>query len=430
MSNFFKNLHPLISRSKNSDSDPNFAVLNALDEVLKEFEQDTINSKIHSFLHSATGKFLDEWGTWFSVTRRDNESDSSYRTRIVRYIDMPRGTIRSIQLSIRRYLMDPTVGVKVYETYNNIFFTNKSKLNGPDKLMGNYYRFAVIEVSVGTPFDEDLIDYLERFIPAGVKLYVNYDSSLPRTTDTEDTVATPILNITSRGQDSEGALVSGYDQYIGGKLLVSDSKELLDIFHTNSSLLNSTDVLLGAFNSTRENLHVFGKAQNFVPRLDTTMGEALLRIEEEEELELTSLDKIDNQRLVIPMNTASELYTIFNLDQYIYGKYYGKGFNIKRTRERYAELLENSAFTIQTRADISGATYDLQLYNFRTRNWVTLKREVSRLQDNKYSVFISNPKDYVSTNRILFSRIKANRTMNISFNYYSFEFKQQVDNIV
>ena len=71
MSRFINNLPPLLRRKKSADSDVTYAIIKALEEVLIQTEDNIVASKIHSFLHSAKGWSLDEWGNWFNLERKE-----------------------------------------------------------------------------------------------------------------------------------------------------------------------------------------------------------------------------------------------------------------------------------------------------------------------------------------------------------------------
>lgn len=425
MSRFLNNIHPLLSRKKLKDSDPSYAVLNAIDAMLSDVETDTINSRTYSFLHTATGKYLEEFGSWYGVYRLDNETDRNYRSRIVKYLQMPRGTNQALILATRRYLNDPTVGIRIYEPWTNVFMLNKSLMNGPDKLMGKYYRFAVVEVSIGVPFDSDLVAYLKRFLTAGVELHVNYDSSIPRTTEQGGDIASPILNITSYSPVTEGEILSGLVKNIGGRIRLSDRKDLSNPYVLDESKMNGLDVLTGSFNQYRDNLHVFGYSQNMVPKLTSLLGESKERITEPD-VNRELMDQIDVQEVSIPLNPSEEMYISLNLDSFVNLKYYGKGYKIVRTRERYAELFNNSAFTWVYNVDKQGYTLSLQVYNFKNKQWETLSSQITQTSNEKRSVFVENVYDCINNNRLMFVRFKVSNACKINLNYFSYDFKQQV----
>lgn len=108
MGNFFRNIHPLLRRGKRKDEydDTNFSVLNALNYELTQAEQETIASKIQSSLESATGEYLDTWGDWFGVYRKDGWDDDYYRGRIIRYLLLKRSTIPAIIDALIDFLED------------------------------------------------------------------------------------------------------------------------------------------------------------------------------------------------------------------------------------------------------------------------------------------------------------------------------------
>lgn len=182
-SRFWKNLHPLIRRKRKKlyEDDTNFAILNAIDLELKDLESRTIKSKIQSSLKTSTGEFLDEYGEFFGVYREGGEvEDETYRERIIEKVNIPRGTNDSIKRAVRSYLKRNTVGIEVYEPWEDIFYLNNggSTLNGKHKMQGEYYQFAVIDVYIGTPFEQDIVNIIDEYKPAGVKLYVTYDPNL------------------------------------------------------------------------------------------------------------------------------------------------------------------------------------------------------------------------------------------------------------
>jgi len=174
--NFWRNLHPLLRRDENRDyGSANYAVLSSLADSLSDAEQDTISKKAQLILSTASGLYLDEWGSWFGVIRKPNENDNDYRARIKWYLLVPRSTIEGIITGIQYYLDDAGAKISVYEPWHNIFYTNKSKLNGVDHLQGFYYRFAVIDVRIDRPMSKAIRDAIMVFKPAGVKFYVTID---------------------------------------------------------------------------------------------------------------------------------------------------------------------------------------------------------------------------------------------------------------
>lgn len=283
MSNFFRNIHPLLRRNKRPEKydDTNFAVLNALNYELTQAEQETIASKIQSSLESATDTYLDTWGDWFGVYRKDGWDDEYYRARIIRELLLKRGTIPAIIDALVDFLNDNDAVVQIYEPWRNIFRTNKSKLNGDDHLMGYYYRFAIIDISIDRPFPPEIVEIIKAFKPAGVLFYLRLDTSLAKN---KTTVESPYvyLDVTNK---TELEFLNGLYYDLRGNINLSDQRTQVvgnNIFHTNNSKLNGEDVLAGAFNHGRGYIHLASttlldytpKATDSMSNLKTTLGEA------------------------------------------------------------------------------------------------------------------------------------------------------------
>jgi hypothetical protein len=256
-------------------------VLNALNYELTRAEQETIASKIQSSLESATDTYLDTWGDWFGVYRKDGWDDEYYRARIIRELLLKRGTIPAIIDALVDFLNDNDAVVQIYEPWRNIFYTNKSKLNGDDHLMGYYYRFAIIDISIDRPFPPEIVEIIKAFKPAGVLFYLRLDTSLSKN---KTTVESPYvyLDVTNK---TELEFLNGLYYDLRGNINLSDQRTQVvgnNIFHTNNSKLNGEDVLAGAFNHGRGYIHLASttlldytpKATDSMSNLKTTLGEA------------------------------------------------------------------------------------------------------------------------------------------------------------
>lgn len=284
MSNFFKNIHPLLRRGKRKDEydDSNFAVLNALNYELTQAEQETISSKIHSSLESATGEFLDAWGAWFGVYRKDGWTDEYYRKRIIRELLLKRGTVPAIIEALVDFLEDNEATVTIYEPWRNVFYTNKSDLNGEDHLMGYYYRFAIIDISIDRPFPPEIVEVIQSFKPAGVLFYIRLDTSTNPNTQVVDSPYV-YLDVNNK-TEIEQWLGLKYD--VRGRMSLADQREQVaeaGVFHTNNSDLNGEDVLSGSFDHGRGYLHLASTGMNLgynptrttmLSEVKTALGEA------------------------------------------------------------------------------------------------------------------------------------------------------------
>lgn len=172
--------------------DPNFAVLNAIEANLRNTEKETLAAKVQSYLHSATGSYLDHWGSWFGAYRGLAESDTGYRERILGTVSIERGTVGAIQSAIDSFLNDSETIVTIYEPFNNLFRLNQSALNGDDHLMGDVYRYGVVLIDVPKNYPASLLQMVQDFKPAGVLVIINYNTELL----TMDQYTDAMLNLT------------------------------------------------------------------------------------------------------------------------------------------------------------------------------------------------------------------------------------------
>ena len=425
MSSFLKNIHPLLKRKKQKESDPNFAILDAIDGLLSDAEEETLNAKSQSYLNKATGDYLNVWGDWFGVTRKDGESDVNYRKRIIEYVNIPRGTNQALILAIQRYMYDGkpgAVGVEIYEPWRNIFTLNKSKLDGLDGLMGDFFRFAVIQVNIGEPFDEDLEAYLNGFKTAGVKMILNYDSSIPRVGEAPGVVPS-LIKMKALPSEILATMLTGSDQVIGGRIRIGDTDGDVKPFFTDVDKTNSLSVLTGSFSQQRLHYHLASLGRAFVPNLDTTMGQAMLATEELPGEFYQSVEEIDNDSYELAVTSADQLHMTLNIDNYLTNKYYGTDTHISRTKEAHAKALGSPEFTVVLSGNTPGKVADVQAFNFTKKEWVTLDRIVLSTEPTKYNVSLGNAIDYLNDNRIMFTRINPRGAFKLTLDYYVLDYR-------
>ena len=298
-------------KRKDEYDDTNFSVLNALNYELTQAEQETIASKIQSSLESATGEYLDTWGDWFGVYRKDGWDDDYYRGRIIRYLLLKRSTIPAIIDALIDFLEDNDAHIEIYEPWKNIFYTNKSKLNGEDHLMGYYYRFAIIDISIDRSFPPEIIEVIRAFKPAGVLFYVRLDMSKnPSTTPVQYPFA--FIDVSNK---TELDIMNGLTYDINGNINLTDQTEQVvtnDIFHTNRSLLNGDDVLAGSFTHDRGYLHLASTIilDDYLPKPEDTMTDVKLALGESNPDFYLQTKNTDGRTATITVAKA-DLYTAY-----------------------------------------------------------------------------------------------------------------------
>lgn len=427
MANFLRNIHPLLKRGRREDEydNTNFAILNALNHELTQTERDTIQSKIHSSLETATGEYLDKWGDWFGVYRRPGQDDEAYRARIIRYLLLKRGTIPAIIDAIKDFLEDYDATVVIYEPWKNIFYTNKSALNGEDHLMGYYYRFAIIDISIDRPFPPEIREIIQAFKPAGVLFYVNYDGSLnPNNKPWLYPSAT--ATVTSKYVTE---FLTGITNNVYGKISMSEKSGEdtdSDYFITNDSDLNGADVLAGSFMHNRSyiNLASSSIADSYEPTIGGTLSEIKLDTTELDDPFYMLTREEDGQfaRVSIPeVPTEEELSNYYQYYTYDIGTILNKQYKTEleeiagstdpaetQTKENYAKLMLNPTISTSMKALVSPVdplTYEVQIFDFISSTWHTVHTGNLVNKWDKQNVPIQSVIDYLNDNKLLYTRL-------------------------
>lgn len=237
---------PTPYRKIGSGTEVHNAFLGAIKNSIISTEKDLIDNVKQVYISNATGKLLDFYGKWIGLSRDDSEEDDDYRNRLLSLIVTERVTVKGIIAGIKADLKDPSMDVSIYEPWRNIFILNQSLLNGPDHLMGTFYRYAVIQVTLSKYVPQEVLNrVLKNYKAAGVQVYFVLSSGM---TYTGDVLSVPInLSYQGRSQTSSEKVLSNYSFGINDLPVGALNK---GIFTTNISKLNSSDVLAGSPENT------------------------------------------------------------------------------------------------------------------------------------------------------------------------------------
>ena len=440
MANFLKNLHPLLRRDRNKkdNQDPNFALIDALNEEMNQVERDAIESKLQSSLKTATSEYLDKFGDWFGVYRRANEDDTTYRARIIKYLLLKRGTNNAIIEAIRDYLGKDDIDVSVYEPFKNIFYTNKSHLNGEDHLMGYYYRFAVINVSIGDYFPVEIIDVINEFKPAGVTLYVTYDGA---STIRGGAIIKWLDGLPKIETYQEFDRFIGYDDTFYGHLNMNQSKDndnsSSDIFKTNHSLINSLDVLTGSSSVGRQYVN-YGYVTSYVynPSMTSSVNQISASTHgrgQEVPYDYYMYTGVRNNNTVeLEMQTSSGvsyLYNNFNFRDYM-SKYRPQvdiqSDEARRNVSDYIKELSIDYYLSVVIPPDESIEIKLQVYDFSINRWLTVSINNLSFYEKNIGSNIGYIKDYLNSELNMFTRLEINagrkNSVDIKVNYLDLMF--------
>lgn len=445
MGNFLKNLHPLLRRKKNEydNKDPNYAIIDMFSEELNSIERDALDSRIQSSLNTATGKYLDIYGDWYGLYRKDDEKDETYRDRIIEYVLLKRGTNNSIIDAIRRFLDDEEIYVNVYEPFQNIFYTNKSHLNGEDHLMGDYYRFAIIDITIGKRFPLEIIEEINKFKPAGVKVFFTYDSSYETS---EDKIITNVFPkrypkvTTYQNVD----IFRGYGRLLYGHLNLGMAKvnEISDVFKTNNSLINSLDVLSGSATVGREYYNFTYKTKDsYIPKPNdfvTSISVENRNVEGEElnkdfYTNTNTRNNLSPETTIKPSKGRTNIYFNFDINEYLRRN----GINTvtleldnKELREYVSNYFGEVTLDFDMKAMVSPTNkvnVSLSIYDFVSKIWVKISSENLDLNSKNIGNKLGNLLDYINNNLALFLRLNiepVEQETNIQISYIDLFFNR------
>lgn len=456
MGNFLKHIHPLLRRKKNEKDyeDVNYAIINSLETELTEVEKDTINSKAESSLKTANGEFLDTWGDWFNVVRREGEQDKEYRERIIKYFLLKRGTNNAIIEALRDYLNDYESEITIYEPFKDIFYTNKSDLNGKDHLMGEYYRFAIIDITVGRRFPLEIIDIINQFKPAGVKFYLTYDgsSNLPG----DGIIKMPsVYQKISKYTNLD--IFGGYDDISYGHINLSNRKktgveyidygngetEKVEIFKTNNSKTNSEHVLSGDpstgknfFNNVIQSPKVYIPKHNDNPfSMNTNLGEYrevdyMFYLNTGDRSGQRGKTQLSNEQGVDNLYIALDVYRYFqtNYNDKI------KGMDSNQAINTIKNIMTKPKIAYKGRALVApekGFTSNLQIFNFRNSKWETISNIKQTLEWTDVTIDLGNMFDFISNNGIIFIRLNniVSEDITLEVDYLDIMFSHTIKNV-
>ncbi|AAX92301.1 tail morphogenetic protein F [Staphylococcus phage Twort] len=433
MSTFLKNLHPLLKRQKDKrdNQDPNYALIKVLNEEMNQIEQDAIKSKLQSSLKTATGAYLNKFGDWFGVYRKSNESDDIYRDRIIEYVLLKRGTNNSIVKAIKDYLEKEDAYVSVYEPYKNIFYTNKSHLNGDDHLMGYYYRFAVINIKIGSYFPTEILDIVNKFKPAGVKVYLTYEGWYTNTGGYVTKMLEGLPKITNYTLLDR---LSGFGDTFYGHLNLSERKESFDnstsLFNVNRSKTNSKDVLSGSSSSGRTFYnYAYYSTHEYTLEDNSSVTSRDMYSAKEMPLEYYAYSKeLDNYIVsyTLPKTQSVKfIHNNFNLEEYFLK--YNPEIVTGDKKKNFVDFIGEARYDYYISALVppeENIIVDLQIFDFVTKTWNTIKTTKVGSKEVNVGGSIGYLTDYINSRMVIFTRLRIReyKEVDIKVNYIDISF--------
>lgn len=416
---FLKHLLPAWKRGIEDKRSTNAAILSALHGELSTAEKEAMKSKVLMSLDTSTGEWLDAYGRLFGVLRRDEEVDDSYRKRIIGYILLRRGTIPSIIEAIQNFLQDEDAQVEIYEPHNNIFYLNRSKLNGPDHLLGEYYTFAVIDIKISRPFSPAVMDVINEFKPAGVTVRLTYRPQ-PKTGEDElGYVELPLSNSEIGDNYSKIASMNGMNERIRGHLNLTEGVvfDKGNQFTLNESHLNSNDRLTGSFETINPSYNLASFSSNdLMFSTDDSIGDIAQRTIGVSADFYSKTGSLANGYAVQAVDSVQSNYLYLTMDLFTYlERNYPKQLRAVKpngiyTKGTYLSMVDSPSVLYSVKATLPKTTavpIAVQMLNFSSGEWEDVDEQDVYFSQVTKKVRITDLTDFVSDSGLVLTRLKT-----------------------
>lgn len=161
------------------------AVIESIYKAFVMVDGDIDLMRLEMCLSTATGKWLDYWGDFFTVHRKLNEEDKPYAKRIIEYVIRPKTTIPAIKSYIVDFLNEEyhteytSDDVIIKEPWKELGkLSHKGTLSNDARFFsGDYWCHSVLDISIPEKLTQDLIDLVLDVKAAGVKIVWSFLNS-------------------------------------------------------------------------------------------------------------------------------------------------------------------------------------------------------------------------------------------------------------
>lgn len=177
----FKKFLPGSYLNNDSNNTVHCAVINLLISIFTKVDDDLSELLLQLCITTASDVWLDEWGNWFGVIRKLNETDQHYSERILKSVKTHKATIPALKQALIEYLNEKynteltLDDIVIVEPYNNILkFSSKSGLFSCTRFRyadATYYRYGVIDIQSPREIDNEMRKIIELTKAAGIKVH-------------------------------------------------------------------------------------------------------------------------------------------------------------------------------------------------------------------------------------------------------------------
>lgn len=175
---FLKYLRGIYNLNLTSSNTVHNAIIQSIYDCFIMVDGDIDEMRLEMCLLTATGRWLDYWGEYFSVYRKSGEEDSNYAKRIISNVIQPKSTIPAIKNVIIDYLNSKYnteythEDIKIAEPWQHIGkYSHKGGLSEDARFYSSdYYSHAVLDISIPEDITKELLDIVKSVKAAGIKV--------------------------------------------------------------------------------------------------------------------------------------------------------------------------------------------------------------------------------------------------------------------
>lgn len=177
---FGRYLQVIYDLNLNKAEKTHMIIIQAIYDLFVVVRGDIDAARLEMCISTATGAWLDYWGTFFGITRLLNEPDDKYSSRMISEIIEPRGTVKSLQIASSRWLNNQNSDnwsyedITIVEPWKELMRTShRGELSHTARLWDNYYYcYGRIDIILpdSTELTSEMINYLRKIKAAGVQI--------------------------------------------------------------------------------------------------------------------------------------------------------------------------------------------------------------------------------------------------------------------
>ena len=161
------------------------AVIQSIYDSFLMVDGDLDLMRLEMCLATATGKWLDYWGDFFTVQRKNGEKDRDYSNRIIQHVIRPKTTIPAIKDYIVDYLNEEynkeytRKDISIREPWMELGkYSHRGVLSSDARMFSqDYWTHAVLDISIPEKLTQDLMDIVLSVKAAGVKIVWSFLNS-------------------------------------------------------------------------------------------------------------------------------------------------------------------------------------------------------------------------------------------------------------